>query len=69
MKATQTPPFVPASKLPDVGTTIFTVMSELARAHGALNLSQGFPDFDGPRYLLERVLPTGYWSLMRNLTS
>ncbi len=55
MKATQTPPFVPASKLPDVGTTIFTVMSELARAHGALNLSQGFPDFDGPRYLLERV--------------
>jgi methionine transaminase len=45
----------PASKLPGVGTTIFTVMSELARRHGALNLSQGFPDFDGPRYLLERV--------------
>ncbi len=45
----------PASKLPGVGTTIFTVMSELARAEGALNLSQGFPDFDGPRYLLERV--------------
>ncbi|MEQ8486127.1 MAG: pyridoxal phosphate-dependent aminotransferase [Pseudomonadales bacterium] len=43
------------SKLPGVGTTIFTVMSELAREHGALNLSQGFPDFDGPRYLLERV--------------
>jgi methionine transaminase len=45
----------PVSKLPGVGTTIFTVMSELAREHGALNLSQGFPDFDGPRYLLERV--------------
>ena len=45
----------PVSKLPGVGTTIFTVMSELARAEGALNLSQGFPDFDGPRYLLERV--------------
>jgi len=43
------------SKLPGVQTTIFTVMSELARREGALNLSQGFPDFDGPRYLLERV--------------
>ena len=45
----------PQSKLPGVETTIFTVMSELARQEGALNLSQGFPDFDGPRYLLERV--------------
>ncbi len=43
------------SKLPDIGTTIFTVMSELARKEGALNLSQGFPDFDGPTPLLERV--------------
>lgn len=43
------------SKLPDVGTTIFTVMSELARHEGALNLSQGFPDFDGPPALLDRV--------------
>lgn len=43
------------SKLPDVGTTIFTVMSSLAAEHGALNLSQGFPDFDGPEALLERV--------------
>lgn len=48
-------PPTPQSKLPGVGTTIFTVMSELARQEGALNLSQGFPDFDGPRYLLERV--------------
>src|SRR5687768_14590828 len=34
------------SKLPHVGTTIFTVMSRLAAEHGAINLSQGFPDFD-----------------------
>jgi methionine transaminase len=34
------------SKLPDVGTTIFTVMSELALRHGAVNLGQGFPDYD-----------------------
>ncbi|MEM7101420.1 MAG: pyridoxal phosphate-dependent aminotransferase [Pseudomonadota bacterium] len=43
------------SKLPDVGTTIFTVMSALANEHKALNLSQGFPDFDGPPALLDRV--------------
>jgi len=43
------------SKLPDVGTTIFTQMSALAAEEGALNLSQGFPDFDGPQALLERV--------------
>ena len=35
-----------ASKLPAVGTTIFTVMSQLAQEHGAVNLGQGFPDFD-----------------------
>lgn len=34
------------SKLPQVGTTIFTVMSALARENNAINLSQGFPDFD-----------------------
>lgn len=34
------------SKLPDVGTTIFSVMSALAAQHQAINLSQGFPDFD-----------------------
>lgn len=33
------------SKLPDVGTTIFTVMSKLANEHKAINLSQGFPNF------------------------
>ncbi len=35
-----------ASKLPNVGTTIFTVMSRLAQEHNAINLSQGFPDFE-----------------------
>lgn len=34
------------SKLPPVGATIFTVMSRLAQEHNAINLSQGFPDFD-----------------------
>ena len=33
------------SKLPQVGTTIFTVMSKLAAEHNAINLSQGFPNF------------------------
>ena len=46
------------SKLPNVGTTIFTVMSKLAADEGAINLSQGYPDFDGPPELLERV---GYY--------
>ncbi|MGE6791475.1 pyridoxal phosphate-dependent aminotransferase [Pseudomonas guineae] len=43
------------SKLPNVGTTIFTRMSQLAVETGALNLSQGFPDFDGPLALREAV--------------
>ena len=43
------------SKLPHVGTTIFTTMSQLAAQTGALNLSQGFPDFDGPDALREAV--------------
>ena len=42
------------SKLPQVGTTIFTVMSQLAVTHDAINLSQGFPSFDPPDALLER---------------
>src|SRR5512137_744561 len=41
------------SKLPRVGTTIFTVMSRLAAEHGAINLSQGFPDFAPPDRLLD----------------
>ena len=43
------------SKLPDVGTTIFTVMSRMAAEEGAINLSQGFPDFNAPEELLELV--------------
>ena len=43
------------SKLPNVGTTIFTVMSRLAQEHNAINLSQGFPDFDCAPKLLELV--------------
>jgi len=43
------------SKLPNVGTTIFTTMSQLAAQTGALNLSQGFPDFDGPDALREAL--------------
>lgn len=45
----------PVSKLPDVGTTIFTVVSELAAETGAINLAQGFPDFEPPAYLRQRV--------------
>jgi methionine aminotransferase len=43
------------SKLPDVGVTIFTVMSQLAAEHGAHNLSQGFPDFDVSSDLISLV--------------
>src|SRR6476646_8937584 len=43
------------SKLPSVGTTIFTVMSRLASDLGAINLWQGFPDFDCDPELVEAV--------------
>jgi methionine aminotransferase len=43
------------SKLPNVGTTIFTVMSKLAADLGAINLSQGFPDFDCDPALVDAV--------------
>ena len=43
------------SKLPNVGTTIFTVMSQLAADCDAINLSQGFPSFDPPEALTDRV--------------
>ncbi|WP_312142542.1 pyridoxal phosphate-dependent aminotransferase [Pantoea septica] len=49
------PNLTPESKLPALGTTIFTQMSALAQQHNAINLSQGFPDFDGPRYLQARL--------------
>jgi len=43
------------SKLPKVGTTIFTVMSQLANEHKAINLSQGFPDFECSEELVKLV--------------
>ena len=43
------------SKLPKVGTTIFTVMSRLAHQHQAINLSQGFPNFPSDPKLMELV--------------
>ncbi|MBD1398104.1 methionine aminotransferase [Pontibacter sp. JH31] len=45
----------PSSKLPDVGTSIFAVMSALANEHQAINLSQGFPDFNCPDELIALV--------------
>ena len=44
-----------SSRLPQIGTTIFTVMSALAQQHGAVNLGQGFPDFDCDPHLLDAV--------------
>ncbi len=44
-----------SSKLPKVGTTIFTVMSKLAHEQGAINLSQGYPDFPVSPKLIELV--------------
>ena len=44
-----------ATKLPKVGTTIFTVMSQLAVEHGAVNLGQGFPDFSVPEFLADEL--------------
>lgn len=43
------------SRLPEVGTTIFTTMSRLAHEHGAINLSQGFPDFPVDPELIDLV--------------
>ncbi|HET6432373.1 pyridoxal phosphate-dependent aminotransferase [Dyella sp.] len=43
------------SKLPNVGTTIFSVMSQLAVEHKAVNLGQGFPDFEPPQALRDAV--------------
>ena len=43
------------SKLPDVGTSIFSVMTQLAQECGAINLAQGFPDYDPPLALQEAL--------------
>lgn len=65
-----------SSKLPEVGTTIFTVMSQLAIEHGAVNLGQGFPDFHMSGELVslvDKAMKDGYnqyvhmngWPLLR----
>ena len=51
------------SKLPEVGTTIFTVMSQLALEHNAVNLGQGFPDFlmsDELTHLVSKAMQNGF---------
>ena len=53
MPKPNTPTF--PSRLPTVGTTVFTVMSNLAAKHHAINLGQGFPDFDCDPHLLAAV--------------
>lgn len=45
----------PPSRLPNVGTTIFTVMSALAAEKNAVNLGQGFPDFDCDPKIVDAV--------------
>ena len=45
-----------ASRISGFGTTIFTEMTRLAIRHGAINLSQGFPDFDGPEFAKEAAI-------------
>ena len=43
------------SKLPNIGTTIFTIMSQLANTHNAINLSQGFPNYNSDQKLIDLV--------------
>ena len=52
-----------SSKLPNVGTTIFTVMGALANKYNAINLSQGFPNFKSDKKLIDlvsKVMNSGY---------
>ena len=53
MSSDRTPPI--STKFPTMGTTIFTVMSALAAERGAVNLGQGFPDFDCDPRLIDAV--------------
>jgi methionine aminotransferase len=52
------------SKLPDVGITIFSVMTNLANESGAINLSQGFPDFFAAIFLVFSPTPNQAWGLL-----
>jgi aspartate/methionine/tyrosine aminotransferase len=47
---------LPARRLSGFGTTIFTEVTRLALEHGAINLAQGFPDFDGPDFVKEAAI-------------
>jgi len=59
---------MPGSKLPGTGTTIFSVMSKMAHDHDAINLSQGFPDFEGPQVLREAAKRRiGCWACGPNI--
>jgi N-succinyldiaminopimelate aminotransferase len=51
-----TPQFRPATRLHGLGTTIFTEMTALAEATGAINLGQGFPDTDGPGAVIDAAV-------------
>lgn len=44
-----------SSRLPDIGTSIFTIMSKMASEHGAINLSQGFPDFQVDPVIIDLI--------------
>ena len=62
------------SKLPTTNTSIFTIMSHLAKKHNAINLSQGFPDFDAPQDLINlanKYMQNGYnqYAEMRGVAS
>jgi N-succinyldiaminopimelate aminotransferase len=47
---------LPARRVAGFGTTIFTEVTRLATEHGAINLAQGFPDFDGPDFVKEAAI-------------
>ena len=49
-------PSIVSRRLAGFGTTIFTEMTRLAAEHGAVNLAQGFPDFDGPEFVREAAI-------------
>ncbi|MBI3072976.1 MAG: aminotransferase class I/II-fold pyridoxal phosphate-dependent enzyme [Deltaproteobacteria bacterium] len=59
-----------SAKLAPFGTTIFSEMTRLANAHGAINLAQGFPDFDGPPAMIDaaaRALHDGHNQYTRSM--
>lgn len=56
VKAQEPPPLQVARRLEKFKTTIFTQMSILALKHGAINLGQGFPNFDGPEFVKEAAI-------------